>query len=378
MAITITRVESAISETPSVAGPLKALEEYAGLSILRYPEDLAPISKSGKNNKNHWVTFTIKDIDPAEIGSGNTAQNPTVIVTNSGTGGAVLTGAATALGTGNALEGLKTGVTAGIINALIPSKGLSISPQTKEVKSVISLYMPDTLTSSYDANYEEMSLASDLGTLLPTLRAIGSAGEGNEGLIQSILEGKGNQLGSDPSVISAATGLLQTGGIDIPGVDVANLGTLLQRAEGYAINPQVQMIYRGTNLRSFNLDFTLTPKSQSEAARINDIIQQFRFYSLPTLGQKIGNVTNSTTNSMYLIPPSIFNIQFYVNGVESPYLAKYGDCILESVQVNQAPNGFAVFRDGSMVQTQLSLSFREMNILTRDNINDSDTSAQRR
>jgi len=49
---------------------------------------------------------------------------------------------------------------------------------------------------------------------------------------------------------------------------------------------------------------------------------------------------------------------------------KYGDCVLTNVEVNHAPNGFSAFTDGSMVQTQLNLSFKELNILTRDNFAD--------
>ena len=131
-------------------------------------------------------------------------------------------------------------------------------------------------------------------------------------------------------------------------------------------------------MRDFSLTFKLTPRSKAEANQINDIINRFKFYASPSLGQKNGNVTESTTNSMYLIPPSIFQVQFYVNGEESGILPKYGDCALLSVEVNHAPNGFAAYVDGSMVQTELTLAFKELNILTRDNFTDTDTASIRR
>jgi hypothetical protein len=372
------------------SGPLATLEQTNGLSMLRYPFDLGIPSQTGKNNKNHWVTFTIRNVDPASTES---TTNPTTItIPNAATAVGVLT---TAEGVKNLVTNLAgpssqngaifdtlvdtagQAITNTIVGALFGGNGLRVSPPISNIVSVISLYMPDSLTASYNANYEEMSLTSDLGPLVTTLRAIGSSGVSN--LVETI-KGIGNNTSTDPNVIQAAVGGLQALGIDTPGLDVANLGTLLQRASGYAINPQLQMVYRGTGLRTFDLSFTFTPKSSDESQNVNDIIQQFRFYSSPSLGQKTGGtVTQSTTDSMFLIPPSIFNIQFYVKGIESKNLPKYGDCILESVQVNHAPNGFAVFdEDGSMVQTQLSLSFREMNILTRDNISDTDTDAQRR
>jgi len=364
-------------------GPLNSLEQVSeGLSILRYPKDLASPSQTGKNNKNHWVTFTIRDIEPAAIGSSLASDNVTTVAGVTKGGAIAVTGFAATVGgiqsgaSGFVSAGVQTGAASYVANHIFGGKGLTVSPPIGKSVSYISLYMPNSLTASYSANYEEMSLTSDLGSLVTTLRAIGSMGE--EGLTGA-LSGIGNNVGTDPATITAVTGALQAGGVDLAGVNIENIGTLLQRASGYAINPQLQMIYKGTGLRSFDLEFTFTPISASEANDVNNIIQQFRFYSSPTLGQSgFNNTTQATTDSMYLIPPAIFNVQFYVNGIESPYLAKYGDCILESVQVNYAPNGFAAFVDGSMVQTQLSLSFKEMNILTRDNFNDADPANIRR
>ena len=81
---------------------------------------------------------------------------------------------------------------------------------------------------------------------------------------------------------------------------------------------------------------------------------------------------------MFLVPPSVFNLQFFVNGLQSNVLPRYGDCILESIQVNHAPNGFSTHEDSTMVQTTLQMSFKEMDILTRDNFNDTDKTKIRR
>ena len=34
-----------------------------------------------------------------------------------------------------------------------------------------------------------------------------------------------------------------------------------------------------------------------------------------------------STDSMYLIPPSIFNVDFMIDGVENKFLPKYGNCV---------------------------------------------------
>jgi hypothetical protein len=368
---------------PVTSGPLASLDTSAQSANYRYPDTLGS-SNSGKNNKNHWVLFTIRDVDPAEFGNSQTnaagiagASAPTTIggITGGAVGVAALgAGLLSGVSTLSVGAGLQTAVSTGVsglaANYIFGGKGLTVSPPLSTMKATIALYMPDTLTASYSANYEEMSLTSDLGPLLTTLRAIGSStGES----LKTSLQNLGNNESTDPNVINAITGIMQQSGADLSGLNVENIGTILQRASGYALNPQLQMIYRGTRLRSFDLEFTFTPKSQSEANQVNNIIEAFRYYSSPTLSSGKSGSSNPSTDGMYLIPPSIFNLQFFVKGEVSNYLPKYGDCILESVNVNHAPNGFAVFdADGSMVQTQLSLSFIEMDILTRDKIDSGD------
>ena len=90
----------------------------------------------------------------------------------------------------------------------------------------------------------------------------------------------------------------------------------------------------------------------------------FKYHFSPAL-QK-GRDTSS--NSMFLEAPSVFNISFNVKGSENKYLPKYGDCALTNIEVNYAPNGWASFEDGAPVQTTLSLQFKEMEIVDKDRI----------
>jgi len=371
--ITIQQVTA--KELPQYSGPLWVLESKPGLSqVHKYPSDLG--NPADSNEKNHWVTFRIFDIEPAKLQSAdaglqNSKNTVLAISDTTADAGAIIAGLAGAglaaftafskkiSGVDKALgvaAGAGTAV-AGVLAAAGLGTGFTVTPPTGSTKSIISLYMPDSLVARYDAQYDEMSLTKDLGTAVTTLRAIDST-------INTV--GGGNAVTGNPAAVQAAVGLLP----NVSGVDIGNLGTLLQRAQGYALNPQLQMVYRGTGLRTFQLSFTFTPKSEHEAQEVNNIINQFRFYASPSLGQRIGNELAATTNSMFLVPPSLFEIEFYVNGKRSEYLPRYGRCVLDNLDINHAPNGFAAYGDGSMVQTTLELSFKEMDILTRDSFND--------
>ena len=143
-----------------------------------------------------------------------------------------------------------------------------------------------------------------------------------------------------------------------------HLQQVLLKGQGYALNPQIQFIFKHVDFRSFSLSFIFTPKSQQEADTVNKIIATFKRHFAPRFQQG-----KSTSNeSMFLIPPSTFELKFKIGQEENTYIPKYGECVLENMSVNYTPNGFAVYSTGVPVQTQLSLSFKEIVIVDRDSL----------
>ena len=78
-----------------------------------------------------------------------------------------------------------------------------------------------------------------------------------------------------------------------------------------------------------------------------------------------------------MIPPSEFDIQFYYAGRQNPNIPPISSCVLESIQVNYTPRGWAAYevpgennpdigRTGMPVGIQMTLQFRETTYLTKD------------
>ena len=140
-----------------------------------------------------------------------------------------------------------------------------------------------------------------------------------------------------------------------------DLSGLLLQAHGYSVNPQLQILYKGVDMRQFQLTFNFTPKSRSESETVRQIIHTFKYYASPSLTSGGG----ANNQAMFLVPPAIFNVQFMHNGTENLHLPKYADCVLANIDVNHAPNGFAAHTDGSPIQTQLTLQFHEIEIVEK-------------
>jgi len=365
-------------------GPLSALYAGVGVDTYRYPLDLATSS-----TKSHYVQFLVKEVIPtsytgsttgaikgASVGVpnlGSAAQDAAKSVSDatSNIGNEIdsLTGSKTASQTTQTLsDGINTVGTT--INNVV-SQGIQISPTTTQSSAVISLYMPDTLTAQYASTYDDMSL-NDIGSAFTTLRAINqiagknvdTSGSSFLDKAKNTLKSVGNIMSTEPAVITLLSKAGDFFGAQNIGINASALGDVLLKGEGYALNPQLQMIYRGIGLRSFQLAFTFTPRSASEAAEVDNIITRFKYHFSPSL--QAGSTTS--TDSMYLVQPSIFNITFNINGAENRYLPKYGDCVLTDIDVNYAPNGWSSHSDGAPVQTQLTLQFKETEILTRNKL----------
>jgi len=346
------------------SGPLSSLYSNSGLDTYNYPRDLAT-----DPSKSHYVTFSIKEIIPAGFTSSNGQST-------SGDSLKPLSNAENLLGSNNNSNSDSSGVDSnqttaqnsfskGIGDAIkiISGLNLKISPRLTNPVKVISLYMPDTLEANYNSHYTEMSLASDTG-LLQTIRELNQvAGDVGIAVATGNLRDAGKSiarsLSSDPAILDLATKVANKAGVDI-----GQLGSVLLKGQGYAINPQMQMLYQGISLREFTLSFIFTPKTETDSQTIDKILWIFKNYSLPTL--TAGSQTS--TDSLFLIPPAIFNVNFFNNNKENQYLPKYGDCALMDVGVNYAPNGWAAFDNGAPVQTTLSLHFKEIQALDRGKI----------
>jgi hypothetical protein len=355
-------------------GPLAALYGGKGVQTLKYPSDLATDA-----TKNHYVQFSIKEVIPAGYSTGapttpGQSINLNGIAQAAGAlGGAISNGIKSAASgssettqdlIGRATEGIGDGFQK--IGEYIPTS-LQISPTTTQAKAYISLYMPDTLTAQYSADWQEMSLG-DMGTGISTLRMIDqlATNAGQQGTFTSGDLGKslGNLASTDPAVTATVANLLGASGVGSNLIDAKVIGDVILKGQGYAINPQLQMIFRGVGFRSFQLSFMFTPKSLEESTEVNDIIKTFKYHFSP--GFEAGKT--DSTQSMFLTSPSIFNVQFKIGQNENQYTPKYGDCVLTDIDVNYAPNGFAVHENGAPVQTTLNLTFKEIVIVDRDKI----------
>lgn len=220
----------------------------------------------------------------------------------------------------------------------------TLNRNSEQLALAIALFMPDGLATSYDQQYDELSLTATLGAA---------------GLFsQAMSTETGAMEAKDPFLVEAASKLAGS----IPGLQSSQELTslLLFGSSGRTINPQLEMIYSSPRLRTFTFDFRLVPRNSVEAETINGIIKNLKFFAAPTI--------ESGSTGRYFIPPARFEIEFYHNEKPNDYLFKTKQCVLESINLDYAPNGYASHWDGAPVETRMSLTFKETTIIDRNAI----------
>ena len=71
---------------------------------------------------------------------------------------------------------------------------------------------------------------------------------------------------------------------------------------------------------------------------------------------------------MFFVPPSTFDLDFLFNGRVNKNVNKVAESVIESIDVNYAPNGWAAHDNGAPVQTILTMNFKEIELIDKDKV----------
>ena len=136
---------------------------------------------------------------------------------------------------------------------------------------------------------------------------------------------------------------------------------IFTRSTGKMLNPNLELLFQGPTLRTFNYTYRFTPREEKESDEVKQIIKFFKKQMAPKR-QKSGK--------LFLESPNVFKLKyFFKNGIQHPFLNKIKICALQSCTVQYTPDGsYMTYEDGSMTSYELGLSFGELNPIYNDEI----------
>ena len=325
----------AVEVVDSQEGPNAPLERSDPLQFLKYPLNLGvdPIYKhlmriniyqQAKTNFKNTGTLDRNAFDNQRAGASK--------ITNLNDA-AVGIGVATTADIVKNVAGQAVTKAGAAAFAVANTTDIDISRKTvRQPVAYISLYMPETVQFTDKHDFDPVSVTEALG-------AAGTAA--------NIFEGAGEAT----AVTAQATGTVGSSFKDV-----------VLFSNGYALNPQLEILYKGSKNRQFVYSFRFTPRSEEEAAAVIAIIKTLRFHASP-------EYEIQKDASRYFIPPSEFDIEFYIGSEKNKNLPRIAQCVLENVDVNYAAGGqYSTFNDGTPVEISMQLTFTETIILTKEDI----------
>ena len=131
---------------------------------------------------------------------------------------------------------------------------------------------------------------------------------------------------------------------------------VLGRATGQTINNNVEVLFNGPGLRTFNYNYRFTPREPKEAKEIKNIIRFFKKQMAP----------KRSTSRIFLKSPNVFKLKYQFKNGDHPFLNNIKMCALNGFTVDYTPDGsYSTYSDGgegdgSMTSYNVGLSFMEM------------------
>lgn len=127
---------------------------------------------------------------------------------------------------------------------------------------------------------------------------------------------------------------------------------LLARQTGQVLNPNMELLFEGVNLRSFKFSFKMTPREEREAEEVRRIIRFFKSNMVP---QAVG--------TYYLKTPRVFQLAYKQGSGDHPFLHKFKQCALTDMSVNYTGEGTYATYGGDLsapISMVMDLGFKEL------------------
>lgn len=215
------------------------------------------------------------------------------------------------------------------------------------------------LPTNMPADYYSMSLLEDnLGALGNATGLDPNKGESVAQLTNTIRERLGLSDTKAGAVAAAMAGIL-AGAPVISDALSSKINGILPISQtfgaltGVAKNPHTAVMFNNVNLRTFQFNWTLSPRSQRQSESLNTIITLLKRTMHPNLA----------VGGFALDYPNLFTLSLN-NDKEG--IANVDYSFLSDMQVNGTPNGHVYYRDGYPSVIQLSLMFKEVRIKTAE------------
>ena len=225
----------------------------------------------------------------------------------------------------------------------------------KNTKYYIELPIPQEVNDANSVTWGEDSLnIFQLAGLAAAQRIMTRPGETFQDVANLIQ--KGIDLPNvDDNVKNAVLAGISGQAINALGGNVSP-GSVIARSTGQILNSNLELLFKGVNLRSFPFSVTFSPRNFDEAIRVKTIIRYLKQTMAPKTGVEGGGT------GIFLKSPDVFSLRYLHKGADHPFLNSFKLCALTGLNVNYTNAGtYASYDQGTPVNIRMNMTFKELN-----------------
>jgi hypothetical protein len=146
-----------------------------------------------------------------------------------------------------------------------------------------------------------------------------------------------------------------------------NAQSLLSRTTGQVLNPNLELLFSGVNLRGFDFQYDLSPRDDKESKVIKEIIRTLK----RAMAAKTRAASDAPGVGLFVSAPDVFEISYKSGGKDHPFLNRFKPCALTGMSIDYAGGGsYATYPDATPVNMIMSLSFKELNPIYEEDYNE--------
>ena len=128
---------------------------------------------------------------------------------------------------------------------------------------------------------------------------------------------------------------------------------MIARATGQVMNPNLEVLFDGVNIRSFTFEFNFSPRNMSEANQVKQIIRLFKKHSAAKFNNE---------NGMFIKSPDVFIFEYMKGNSAHPFLNVFKPMILNKLDLDYTANQtYSTFHDGTPTSMNMRLNVQELN-----------------
>tara|TARA_B100000287_G_scaffold404989_1_gene428159 strand:- start:30 stop:995 length:966 start_codon:yes stop_codon:yes gene_type:complete len=235
----------------------------------------------------------------------------------------------------------------------------TVSSKVKKAKSLaqIILPMPQSITDNNGVtwNNDEMNPLQTLGAKVGKNLMTGGLQGAKDAL--GIGDGTAQNLGtiseSEKQMVFNALSGMAVG---------KSANDMVSRTTGKIMNPNLEVIFGGVELRGFTFTFAFAPRNMSEANQVKQIIRLFKKHSAAKF---------ESGNGFYIASPDIFTFEYMKGRSAHPFLNVFKPMVINKIDTDYTGNGtYSTYPDGTPTFIKMTLNVQEMNPIYAEHYDD--------